>query len=109
MENSKKLLAKFHAQDSKFRRACKQIRLLNHRLEDKQIRYDRAYSLNTRSARYTLRLQLATMEGMRNMFYEYASLVADELEEIQDQLISAGLVRDDSESEEELWEWRGQL
>ena len=104
MVNSKKLLARFHAQDGKFRRACKQIRLLNRRLEDKQIRYDRAYSRNMRSARYTLRLQLATMEGMRNMFYEYASLVADELEEIQDQLISAGLVRDDSESEEELWE-----
>ena len=101
MENAK-LLARFHAQNKKFRRACKQIRLLNHRLEDKQIRYDRANSRNIRSARYTLRLQLATMEGMRNMFYEYASRLADELEEIQDQLISAGLVREDSESEEEM-------
>ena len=98
------MLARFHAQDGKFRRACKEIRQLNHRLEDKQIWYDRAYSQNMRSARYTLRLQLATMEGMRNIFYEYASRLADELEEIQDQLISAGLVGDDSESEQELWE-----
>ena len=104
MENPKTLLARFHAQDGKFRRACKQIRLLNRRLEDKQIRYDRAYSQNMRSARYTFRLQLATMEGMRNMFYEYASRLADELEELQDQLISAGLVGDDPESDEEMWE-----
>ncbi len=104
MENTNKLLARFHVQDGKFRSACKQLRLLNHRIEDKQTRYDRAYSRNMRSARYTFRLQLATMEGLRNMFYEYASRLADELEEIQYELISVGLVEEGSESEEEIWE-----
>ena len=98
-------LAVFHSQDHKFRKACQQIRLLNHRIEDTQARYDRAYSNNQRSYRYTLRLQLATLEGMRNMFYEYACCRADELEELQEKLIAAGYISDTSDTEEEMEYW----
>lgn len=51
------------------------------------MRYDKARQDNRRSYRYTLRLRLASYEGVRNMFYEYASRQADELEELQQELL----------------------
>lgn len=102
METSNQALSTFRLTDRKFRRACQQIRLLNHRIEDAQVRYDRAYKTNRRSFRYTCRLQLATLEGMRNMFYEYACSRADELEALQEDLIAAGLISDSSDTEEEM-------
>ena len=88
--------------DRKFKRACSNILMLNQRIEDKQARYSRAYRINQRSWRYTLRLQLATMEGMRNMFYEYAHRHADELEILQHSLVQAGVL---SEDEDEQVSW----
>ena len=85
--------------DRKFRRACRQVVTLNNKITDLQARYNRAYSVDRKSFRYTLRLQLATTEGMRNMYYEYACRRADELEAIQDQLVDAGVL---SESEEDI-------
>ena len=90
-------IAKMRVVDRKFRRSCRQIMLLNHRIKDKQARYDRAYKINQRSWRYSLRLQLATLEGMRNMFYEYAYKRADELEALQDTLVAAGVMSDTEE------------
>ena len=90
--------------DMKFRRACDQILLLNNQIDDLQTRYNRAMKANRRSFRYSLRLQLATLEGVRNMFYEYASRRADELEGLQTQLIEAGGDPDDSVEWEEVTE-----
>ncbi|VDI26918.1 Hypothetical predicted protein [Mytilus galloprovincialis] len=58
--------------ENKFRKACEQIKLITRRLNLLQIRYDKAKRDDMKSFRYTLRLQLATTEGVRNMFYEYA-------------------------------------
>lgn len=102
MDSSNRAMNTFHMVDRKFRRACQQIRLLNHRIEDAQIRYDRAYKNNQRSFRYTCRLQLATLEGMRNMFYEYASHRANELEALQEDLIRAGIISDSSDTDDEM-------
>jgi hypothetical protein len=101
MESSSQALETFHRINRKFRRTCQQLRLLNHRIEDAQMRYDRAYKKNRRSFRYTCRLQLATLEGMRNMFYEYACNRADELEVLQDELITAGLISHSSDTDED--------
>ncbi|KAI0240625.1 hypothetical protein LSAT2_008627 [Lamellibrachia satsuma] len=87
--------------DRKFRRACDQILLLNNQIEDLQTRYDRAMKANRRSFRYSLRLRLATLEGVRNMFYEYASRCADELEELQNQLIEAGEDPDELDTDDD--------
>ena len=73
--------------DRKFRRACAQIVLLNNEIEALQTRYNRAMKRNRRSFRYSVRLRLATLEGIRNMFYEYASRMADELEELQERVV----------------------
>ena len=91
-------LSKMKVLDAKFCKACQQIRILNHRIKDKQVRYNRAYKVNQRSWRYSLRLQLATMEGVRNMFYEYAYQRADELEALQDILEEAGYLVGDEDS-----------
>ncbi len=92
-------LQNFHVLDRKFRKACLQIRLLNDRIEDLQVRYDRAYKAGRRSFRYTYRLQLATLEGLRNVCYEYACRRADELEEMQRDLIAMGVISDSSDAE----------
>lgn len=94
-------LATFHHLDRKFRRACQQIRLLNHSIESMQVRYDRAYNANRRSFRYTCRLQLASLEGLRNVFYEYASQRAQQLEDLQTHLIDAGFISDASDAEDD--------
>lgn len=95
--SSEEVIAKMRLLDRKFQHSCRQIMLLNHRIKEKQRRYDRAYKEHQRSWRYTLRLQLATMEGMRNMFYEYAYRRADELEALQDELVNAGIMSDTEE------------
>lgn len=98
--SNEQMLASFRMLDSKFRKSCHHIRMLNRRIEEIQVRYDRAFSSGRRSFRYTHRLKLATYEGMRNMYYEYACLRADELEHMQAVLIQRGVISD-SESEED--------
>lgn len=96
-QNHEEVIGKMRVLDRKFRRSCRQIMLLNHRIKDKQMRYNRAYKGNQRSWRYSLRLQLATLEGMKNMYYEYAYRRADELEALQEELVTAGLMSDTEE------------
>ena len=90
------MMMSFRHLDGKFRRSCHHIRMLNRRIEDIQVRYDRAFSAGRRSFRYSHRLKLATYEGMRNMYYEYACRRADELEQMQEVLIQRGLISDSS-------------
>ena len=99
MMNDDQMFASFIMLDQKFRKACHHIRMLNRRIEDIQVRYDRAFSSGSRSFRYTHRLKLATYEGMRNMYYEYACRRADELAKMQDSLIDRGLISGSSDSE----------
>lgn len=61
---------------NQFRSACDQIVLLNKRMEAVLFRYNAARDSANRSFRYKLRLRLAVVEGIRNMFYEYANIKA---------------------------------
>ena len=70
----------------KFRKSCEQIKLLTRRLDLLQIRYDKAKRDDMKSFRYTQRLQLATVEGTRNMFYEYAVRQAKEVARLKKQI-----------------------
>lgn len=102
-ENS--LVLRIGGIDRKFRKACSQIVLLNNEIEALQARYNRTMKNNRRSFRYSIRLRLATLEGIRNMFYEYASRMADELEELQERVVveeaEAAIVRmEDSDYED---------
>jgi len=69
-----------------FRRACQQVILLNNQIEAMKARYERAREANRRAFRYTNRLKLCAIEGIRNMYYEYACDKCDEIEERQSKL-----------------------
>ena len=77
--------------DTKFRKACSQVLLLNSLLKSFQSRYDRAAKDNLRTYRYHLRLRLCTSEGVRNAFYEYATQMADRIETMESRLEQMGI------------------
>ena len=84
------LQSQFQLSHRKFNRACDQMSLLDQRIKDMQVRYQRAIKNKKNAARYTLRQRLAVMTGVKMMFYEYASAQADNMdvlrEKMEDQL-----------------------
>ena len=88
--SSEVMFAQIRILDWKFQRSCSQIIMLNNSIEDTQSRFDRAVADCRRTFCYSIRLRLATLEGIRNMFYEYASRLSDRLESLQHQLTEAG-------------------
>lgn len=65
--------------ERRFRKACSQIIHLNSEVKEIQSRYDRAKHENRRSFRYHIRLRLAVLEGVRNMYNDYAHEKANEI------------------------------
>ena len=55
-----------------FNKACNELAAFNQRLDDIQARYNRAHRDSQRTFRYSLRIQLSVMEGIRDMFIHYA-------------------------------------
>lgn len=94
--SKKKLLAKFDFVDRKFHKACAQLRVLSRRIELVELRYEKACRQNALSFSYMLRLELASLEGVRDMFYEYASCCAERLEILQNKMTAAGLIPTDN-------------
>ena len=76
--------------DSKFQKACGQVLVLNNFLRQLQIRYYRAARDNLRTYRYALRLRLCTVEGLRNSLDEYATMKADEIEQLEEEIRKLG-------------------
>ncbi|WAR07334.1 LOW QUALITY PROTEIN: hypothetical protein MAR_017292 [Mya arenaria] len=70
--------------EGRFQKACDQIVLLNHRLGEK--RYKMAKRSNNKAFRYNLRLKLAVIEGVRNMYYDFAYTKADRVAELRREL-----------------------
>lgn len=85
-ENIDNLVQKMTEAETCFRRACRQILVLNRSLVDLQSRYDMAMKQNARAFRYSLRVRIAVLEGVRNMFFEYASMKADLIVELRKQI-----------------------
>ena len=69
--------------NKKFRLSCTQLIHINSLIEDVETRYNRSQAENRRSYRYILHLKLCSLEGVRNMFYEYAYVQGDRLEDMQ--------------------------
>lgn len=63
----------------RFKRACDQIILLNRKMTAVMQRYHAARANFNRNFRYKLRLRLAVVEGIRNMYYDYANKKASEI------------------------------
>ncbi|WAR07229.1 hypothetical protein MAR_017187 [Mya arenaria] len=72
--------------EGRFQKACDQIVLLNHRLGEVQKRYKMAKRSNNKAFRYNLRLKLAVIEGVRNMYYDFAYSKADRVAELRREL-----------------------
>ena len=77
------LYAQLYETETRFKKACEQVVLLNDKLEGLQKRYDKARQENHRSFRYNLRLRMATVEGVRNAYYEYACGKAEKIAELR--------------------------
>lgn len=84
----------------RFRKACSQINLLNRKMESIHKRYNCAKKNNHRVFRYKLRLRLAVVEGLRNMYYEYANKKASRVVELRRELYNENVqVVEQDESE----------
>jgi len=79
---------RLHQTERKFRRSCDQIVLLNEQLSASHFRYKKARKDERKSHRYPLRLRLAVIEGVRNMFYDYAYRQAAEAEQMRNWLVA---------------------
>ena len=60
--------------------------MVDQRLDALQIRYIRASKDQNRSLRYSLRLQIATVECVRNIFYQYAKIKGAVIAQIRREL-----------------------
>ena len=65
--------------EKKFYQACAQVRLLNTRLGELEVRCEKAQRARQLSFLYNHRLRMTTMEGVRNTYYEYACRKAQEI------------------------------
>ena len=77
------LYANLNEAETRFKKACEQVVLLNDKLEGLQRRYDKAVQENHGSFRYNLRLKMASVEGVRNAYYEYACEKAEKIAELR--------------------------
>lgn len=77
------LFTQLNETEIRFKRACEQVVLLNDKLEGLQRRYDKARQDDQRTFRYTLRLKMASVEGVRNAYYEYACEKAEKIAELR--------------------------
>ena len=94
------LYAELYENESRFKKACDQVILLNDRLEGLQRRYNKAREENRRSFRYNLRLRMATVEGVRNAYYEFACVKAEKIAELRYYVSFDGVSDSDAEEYE---------
>ena len=92
-----------HRAQTRFRKACIQLKLLKKQLTDMKDRYSRAKDDNFRCVRYNLRLKLAVIEGVRNMYYDYAYMKAEDVARLRHDLFGENMeiVASDSEQDDE--------
>ena len=81
----------------KFQKACSQVILLNNQITDAQVRYNRASRQGNKAYMYQARMRLMTLEGVRNTIYQYASRMADVIDEEQEKLVAMGLMEEEYE------------
>ena len=91
------LRLKIEAANKLVQQACAQVVLMNNRISALHRRYSRAQRVRNKPFRYTFRLQICSMEGVRNLFYEYACRKCEELEELKVTLMQARLAHNAAE------------
>ena len=91
LPNPEDLLVAYRENMKKLKHACKQLVLLDNRMEDLKRRLEWAVTAEDRRFRYSRMLALSSVEGVRNYFYEYSCQKAIELDEMNLQLEEYGL------------------
>lgn len=90
--------------ERRFKRACEQIVQLNYSLDALQQRYNKAKKDNNKSFRYSLRLRIAVVDGMRNMYYDYAHNKAETIADLRREMFGevVDIVSDDATADMEM-------
>ncbi|KAK6177891.1 hypothetical protein SNE40_012765 [Patella caerulea] len=83
MERSEILQGKLSQNEQYFHRAYEQIVLLDNKLKDLQVRYNRAKRDGNRSFCYTIRLKMSGVQGVRNVYRQYIQHKADTIVELR--------------------------
>jgi len=105
-EKSQDKRSKLVESERRFKRACEQIVQLNYSLDALQQRYNRAKKDNHRSFRYSLRLRIAVVDGMRNMYYDYAHQKAETVAQLRQELFGevVDIISDESSADVQMYE-----
>ena len=77
------LILRIRHVDRKFRRARAQTVILNKQIDALLVRYRRSQCEKKKSHSHAGRLQIATIEGVHNMYYEYAKQQCEVMVELQ--------------------------
>ena len=80
------LLSDIRAKNRVFRKACAQVVLLNLRIEDAKTHYLRARATGNLAFRYSYRMKLTSLEGVRDALYDFAVVKCEEIEALQTRL-----------------------
>ena len=72
--------------ERKFKTSARQVSVLDRQMDRLQARYKRAYDSKTKAVFNSFRLQLSTLEGVRQVFYLYACERAAEKSRLQEEM-----------------------
>lgn len=90
------LVAQIRHAEHRFKKASRQVSLLNDKIASTRLRYDRACRDTRKMFARKRSMQLTTYEGVRQMYYEYAAQRCEEIQQLCDTLWEvAGLEYDD--------------
>lgn len=87
MSKMNELRDRLKEQETYYGMACLQLTVLNQKFEQLAKRYDRADKLGQKSFRYSLRMKMAILEGVRNMFYEFATFKACNVNKLRQEIL----------------------
>ena len=82
------LITEMNVLNEKVYYACSQVKLLNQEIDLLNIRYLKALKNKQPSFRYSLRLQLATHEGVRGTILQYARMLARKMDNIEETIVN---------------------
>lgn len=69
--------------DAKFQKACLHLKKLNRLMDEQQTRYNRAEINGQKSFRYNQRIRLCVLEGIKEVYYQYAFRLAQKLDDMR--------------------------
>ncbi|XP_048777949.2 uncharacterized protein LOC125679921 isoform X1 [Ostrea edulis] len=90
--------------ERRFKKACEKIVHLNKRMRNLQLRYKKAWVENHRSFRYSIRLRISVVEGLLNMYHDYALIKANIIKDLRHEMFGEDvqiITSDTSDSEDE--------